>query len=323
MEYVRCCVSRVPEHMEDQISEVCFRYRAEGVSQVLAFEQPALEYAAHILKQDLVDLDAYFTEVPSPEFTEALHSLCPQATVSIQTEQGTDWLHEWKKGFVPFELIKDVWIVPSWANPKPNYKRMLTMNPGMAFGTGHHATTQLAAQWVDSALRTLPNKVNTRVLDVGTGTGVLALVAAEMGVSDVWGVDNDLESIRVASENLSLNEFIRCADHPTDQTPGSGLYQKDSVPHGSHSASQHIQLSLTNLQNIEGSFDLVVANIIDGILLEMRSALWARTQRYLVLSGILSERAQVFIDQFIHGLAVRNLQSLEKDGWCAFLIERQ
>ena len=136
---------------------------------------------------------------------------------------------------------------------------LLTIDPGMAFGSGTHETTTLCLLALEELMA---QKKAARLLDVGTGSGILAIAAALWGAADILGLDNDPEAVRVASENAALNGF----------------------------GPQHLHFSLTPVEEITQTYPLVVANILSGILIELAPALAGRVEAggTLVLSGILA-----------------------------------
>lgn len=172
------------------------------------------------------------------------------------------------------------------------------MEPGMAFGTGTHETTRLAATLLVDALRERAEKADSRsgvrapsVLDVGTGTGVLAIVARRLGARRTVAIDNDLEARRVARENLEAN-----------------------------SLAAEIEVPDQNLEDVEGAFDLVVANIIDGALVHIQPGL-SRVLApggAMILSGILLEREKAFLERFLPPARLRISRRLEMGEWAAF-----
>ncbi len=170
-----------------------------------------------------------------------------------------DWASSWKEHFKTFAIAPGLVIKPSWEayTPSPG-EQVLEMDPGMAFGTGQHATTRGALQLIQ---RCLHESVPARVLDVGTGTGILAMGAALWGAPEVLALDNDPEAVRVARENVAQNRL-----------------------------SEAIRVELTPIGQISGSFALVCANIVHDVLVEMLPHLRRLTAQpgCLVLSGILA-----------------------------------
>lgn len=116
-----------------------------------------------------------------------------------------DWANAWKAHYHPFRVGSRLWIVPSWRASEPGEEAterdiVLTLDPGMAFGTGTHPTTQmclqLLEQWVQPGMQ---------VLDVGTGSGILAVAAAKLGAETVWGIDTDALAVQAAADNAAQN----------------------------------------------------------------------------------------------------------------------
>jgi ribosomal protein L11 methyltransferase len=145
-----------------------------------------------------------------------------------------DWASDWQQHFPPFKVGDRLVIHPSWVDwPKADNEVALTLDPGQAFGTGTHATTGLCLEAIADhfASENPPQKI----LDVGTGSGILAMASAALGAKEVLGCDIDSEACRVAIENVQQNqlaESITITDKPLDQ--------------------------------ISGAYDLVLANILAG-----------------------------------------------------------
>src|SRR5439155_26023731 len=166
---------------------------------------------------------------------------------------------EWKKHFEPFKLTERVTIRPPWRayEPRDADEIVLELEPGRAFGTGLHATTALVARVLEAEG---PRLANAEVLDVGTGSGILALVALALGAARACAIDVDADAVAVTRENARRN----------------GL-------------ADRIDASATPLADVAGSFDVVVANIEARVLVELAAPLAARVRPrgFVVLSGIL------------------------------------
>lgn len=125
--------------------------------------------------------------------------------VEIQDE---DWANNWKKYFVATHVTDDIVVVPSWENYKPkSEEKIIFMEPGMAFGTGTHETTQLCAKLLEKYAE--PKEL---LIDVGTGTGILSIIAAKIGIDEIIATDFDPIALKVAEENFEKNkvsEFIK------------------------------------------------------------------------------------------------------------------
>jgi ribosomal protein L11 methyltransferase len=225
------------------------------------------------------------------ELADIFQAPVPEIESSVIGEE--DWGTTWKKHFKPFAIIPGLVIKPTWEEYRAGMdEKVIEMDPGMAFGTGHHATTTLSLALLRAVLLDMPA---ASVLDVGTGTGILGMAAALFGADRVEGIDNDPEAIAAASENVRRN----------------GLGQKMSV-------------SLSPLSALQGPFSIVVANIIHNVLLDLSDDLDRLTADggKLILSGILTgEQTDKIIKHFSdRGLSLAT--HLQKKEWSALLFER-
>lgn len=182
----------------------------------------------------------------------------PGLTIRFVAEE--DWANAWKQFFKPQRIGERFVVKPTWEelSPEPG-DVVIQIDPGMAFGTGLHATTRLC-------LRALETHVTpgVTVADVGTGSGILAVGAALLGAGRIEAVDNDPVAVRVALENVAVNE---AGDRVT--------VAEASVPPA-------------------GEFDIVVANILADVILGMAKELFAaaRSGGLLIASGIIEQRAE-------------------------------
>jgi ribosomal protein L11 methyltransferase len=215
----------------------------------------------------------------------------PEIESSVIEEE--DWGTTWKTHFKPFAIIPGLVIKPTWEDYRAGMdEKIIEMDPGMAFGTGHHATTTLSLVLLRAVLQDMPA---ASVLDVGTGTGILGMAAALFGADRALGIDNDPEAIAAASENVRRN----------------GLAVRMSV-------------GLTPLSALQGPFSVVVANIIHNVLLDLSDDLERLTAAggKLILSGILTgEQADTLIRHF-SGKGFCLVTHLQKKEWSALLFEK-
>jgi len=293
--YFRVQVRGLRRDREDLFTELCFTHGAQGMAEDLQFVQPEIIYDPTVVTTDRFDLNVYFQEPPGEEFFDAVKTRFSGVVVELHREESQDWLQNWKKHFAPFLFADPFWIVPSWCEPPAEAKEFLWIDPGMAFGTGTHETTRLAARQLIDALGKIPqtDRSKLEVLDVGTGTGVLALIAERMGVGRTVGIDIDPEARRVARENLQLNQ------------------------------SSLVEILDSDLSELKESFDVIIANIIDGVLLQLKPDLLRllKPNGRLVLSGILTERESEFLDGFLEQTERRNRRRLTKGEWSSFLVQ--
>lgn len=214
-----------------------------------------------------------------------------EPTVVSEILEDQDWGSNWKKHFKPFAITDGLVIKPTWEEYSPKEgEAVIEMDPGMAFGTGHHATTSLCMSFIR---QTLKGKDSTKVLDVGTGTGILAMAAALFGSTDVLGIDNDPDAVAAAFDNVAHNNL-----------------------------SESITIEITALEELSGQYDLVVANIIHDVLLMMREDLARLTVSggSIILSGILKE---VQADNIIHHFSDAGFtfkEKMEQGEWAALLM---
>lgn len=167
-----------------------------------------------------------------------------------------DWVRRTQSQFGPLQITDRLWIVPSWCEPVDRQAINLELDPGLAFGTGSHATTRLCLRWLATHLE--PGQT---VLDYGCGSGILALAAARLGAGHVWGTDIDPQALAASRINASRN----------------GIAARFVLPDALAAKK----------------FDVVVANILANPLRLLAPALSARVKRggAIVLSGILDAQA--------------------------------
>jgi len=166
------------------------------------------------------------------------------------------WERVWLTRFKPKQFGKRLWVVPSGSEPRGGDAVSLLLDPGLAFGTGDHATTDLCLRWLDSAPVT-----GKRVLDYGHGSGILSIAAHKLGATDVLGIDIDPQAVIAGEDNAARNSVthnMRFITHDVDET-----------------------------------FDLVVANILAKPLMNMarRICAYLTPNGPIALSGLLKEQA--------------------------------
>jgi ribosomal protein L11 methyltransferase len=198
------------------------------------------------------------------------------------------WADRWKEHFKPLRVGHHFIVCPTWEEPQAGPRDwVIRIDPGRAFGTGHHETTRLCLEWLDDAAFS-QRQLQASLLDVGTGTGILAIGAALAGWRAVVALDTDPEAIEIAAENVSLNHV-----------------------------AQRVRVALGTVHDDTGQFAVVLANIQAAPLIEMAATLTRRLQPggRLVLSGILSEQQET-VRAAYQGHGLRRTRQRTAGEWC-------
>ena len=203
-----------------------------------------------------------------------------------------DWTESWKAAFKPFRLGNHMVVKPSWTEieTQPG-DHIIEIDPGMAFGTGTHETTGMCVKLVEKYVR--PGQ---RVIDIGTGTGILAIAAAHMGAKPVLATDLDAVAVRVAAENVKINGFegvidVRCGDL---------------------------------LDVVEESGDVVIANIIADVIVNLAKPVRERIVDggLFICSGISVERREDVL-KALKDADYEVLDDLNEGEWCAMAARKR
>jgi ribosomal protein L11 methyltransferase len=213
----------------------------------------------------------------------------------MTTVNSEDWSTSWKVNFKPLRVGRRLMIEPTWEEAPPNPDDIvLRLDPGMAFGTGGHETTRLCLELLENIMDTMPTLLTPSVLDLGTGSGILAMAAVRLGAGRVCAVDIDPSAVEVARENLVVNDL-----------------------------AEQVECSTTPLEAFTETFDIILANILAEELVRLAPQLIERLAAggMLVLSGILSEKEELVRNGF--SVAGMEYQETRRDGeWVALLFKR-
>lgn len=218
---------------------------------------------------------------------EETHHIQSQLLINHLDEE--DWADSWKEFFWPEKVGQRIVIKPTWRTYDAVADDIIIeIDPGMAFGTGTHPTTSMCLQLLEKYI----HKAD-RVLDVGTGSGILMVAAAKLGAQLIWGVDNDPVAVKVATDNLILNEVPQMQYR---------VFQGD----------------LTD--GLEKQFGLIVANILSEVIVTLLDDIPAvlSPQGKFIFSGITEENAPK-VKQKIAETGMRVLETRVQDGWCAIV----
>lgn len=327
--YFRIRLHQVPEDLEDPITQHCFDHGASGVSEALTFVQPDLTYDPRIIIPKIRELDVYFEATPEVSYFDRLTNWNKNIKWTIYEEEQKDWLEEWKKDFKPFELTAPYWIVPSWCESPVDAHHSIRIDPGMAFGTGTHATTKLASHFL--AKRAQNIKPGATFLDVGTGTAVLAILAARMGFTNIVGLEIDPEARRVARENVDRNGLSKsvAADsgaHASAASVGAYGASAVSVAAGTSAVSVAAAVDIRDepLEEHRKTYDVIVANIIDGVLVNLKEPLLKALNLGgdIFVTGILLEREENFNQNFILDPRLEIVRRWQNEEWVGYWLRK-
>ncbi|MTD42328.1 50S ribosomal protein L11 methyltransferase [Erwinia sp. CPCC 100877] len=213
-----------------------------------------------------------------------------EVTVSEVAE--SDWATAWKKYYHPVRVTRFLTIVPSWEKyeVKDSAEKIITLDPGMAFGTGTHPTTRLTLQALETVLRG-----GETLLDVGTGSGVLSIAGKHLGAEQVFAYDLDEVAVNAAQENMDMNPVA--AD---------------------------VQVSANDLlKGITIEADVIVANILADIIVLMIDDAWRllKTNGTLIISGIIEEKKAMILEKLTEtGFLVD--QIFQQGDWYAIILKK-
>jgi ribosomal protein L11 methyltransferase len=252
--------------------------------------------------QGPVQLSGYYLEGLGPEMRERISSALEEAgqkelldQVVYSPLENRNWATAWQERYRPIPIGDKLVVVPTWLeNPYPE-RTPVWMDPGMAFGSGTHPTTQLCLSLLE---RSLADSAPEEMIDVGCGSGILAIAASKLGVRSVLGLDIDPEAVRVADENARTNGVSRAVS-----------FQAGSV---------------MDIVHQRGPAPLTVANIIAPILLELfgegLGELVLPGGR-IILSGILQEQLPEILSRLeLEGFV--QIQQHQMEDWVGVIAEK-
>lgn len=207
---------------------------------------------------------------------------------SVQKKPNEDWSKKWKEKWNVTHVSDRITVVPDWIEYSPHREDevIIKLEPGCAFGTGTHQTTQLCMKAIE---KYMPS--NAKMADIGTGSGILAICASKFGASEVYGCDNDPTVIDVAKENAFKND-AECT------------------------------FELNTADKITEKYDFICANILHNVLAEIMGNLKniMKDGATMVLSGILDEKKPVVIDA-VKKYNLTLLEEAHQDQWVALIVK--
>ena len=293
------------QHLQDPVANFLIELGAEGVITDEDIINP-LTGTIKPEKKNYKLLRAYLKKIKgSQKKIESLnhyikslveiHSLSYSPELKLTVTNEEDWNKKWQKFFSTTRIGKRIIIKPSWEIFLPQEGDLLIeMDPGMAFGTGTHATTRMCLQVLETIMEETTTPIQS-MLDVGIGSGILSIAGAKLGIPSIVGIDIDPIALRYAQKNIDNN-----------------------------GASKQIELREVSLKKLEGTYDLVVANILSDILINLRKDLYKHLadNGFLILSGILAENSSKLERKFA-SLKLTACASYSDTEWICLVLQKK
>lgn len=281
----------LPRELGEAVSNFLIEQGATGIEELEGdikwdrlrtyFQQDGKEKGVlHALRRYLKSLKKISPEMPQPQ-------------VKTATLPEQDWGENWKRFFKPVQVTSRFVVKPPWSRIRLKRGQIpIDIAPGMAFGTGTHATTILC-------IRTLEEELQSKglsVLDVGTGSGILSIVAAKSGAKEVWGIDIDGVAVENARENVEKNHV-----------------------------SEIVKIRKGSIGDLHKKFDVIVANIDLKSLRRMRKPLLnhLNDRGHLILSGILEEEKERIRKHYLETGLLRWIKETQEGEWVCLIFKKK
>ncbi|WP_394405322.1 50S ribosomal protein L11 methyltransferase [Streptococcus sp. 20-1249] len=273
----------VNREAEEAASNILIELGSAGVAiddsaDYIGQEDRFREIYPDIEQSDTVTITAYYPESADIEAIKAqVNERLAELTgfgletgdIALETQElvEEEWAENWKKYYEPARITHDLTIVPSWTEDyvASSGEKLIKLDPGMAFGTGTHPTTKMSLFALEQILRG-----GETVIDVGTGSGVLSIASSLLGAKDIYAYDLDDVAVRVAQENIDLNE-----------------------------GTENIHVAAGDLlKGVEIEAEVIVANILADILIHLTDDAYrlVKDEGYLIMSGIISEKLDMVLE---------------------------
>jgi ribosomal protein L11 methyltransferase len=273
-----------PAEMEDALGSFLMDQGAPGLE--VSRDDGAVEVTAHFAGAAPVEVIERFCDLLPDLFPG-----CRRPRVGSRPVSDENWAENWKDHFPPLSIGERLYVHPPWVRTIPAGRTGIEIDPGMAFGTGHHPSTRGCLCLLEAVLRDRPG---SRVLDLGTGSGILAIAASKLGAGEVWAVDTDADACRIATENAERNGV-----GPLVHVAG-------------------------DLDAVSGRFDLVIANLFAPQLVALAERIFVllRDGAVAIGSGVLeSEAAAVRRAWQAAGLTAHAEHA--EEGWVTLAFRRK
>ncbi|WP_239253996.1 50S ribosomal protein L11 methyltransferase [Listeria ilorinensis] len=272
-----------------------YRTREDRFGEIYALERNDYPEDGVIIKAYFLKTEEFLASIPKLE--ETLRNLInfdiPLGDFHflVQDVDDNDWATAWKKYYHPVQITEKITVVPTWETYDGGKGELIIeLDPGMAFGTGTHPTTQLCMRALEEYITP-----NDSIIDVGTGSGVLSITSIKLGAKKVLALDLDEIAVRAAKENIEQNQV-----------------------------ADRIEVRQNNLlEGIETEVDLIVANILAEVILLFPNDVYRnlRPGGLFIASGIIEQKAEVVREALIEaGLTV--LKTEQQGDWVAIIAEK-
>jgi ribosomal protein L11 methyltransferase len=231
------------------------------------------------------------------KYLKSLEEIFPEVSApSLATEiiSDPDWGEQWKKYFKPIRVCKNIVVKPTWERYAPDSRDIVVeIDPGMAFGTGQHASTRMCMEAIEDIILKDRSVKEWKVLDVGCGTGILGITAAKMGAQDVICVDNDPQATEIAAQNAVIN-----------------------------AVDDRLQILNEDAAQINQPRNLIIANLTAKLLLKLHAHLVRLLMPggYLIISGIIESDVPGIEEHFIIAPLIKHSVLTEKE-WVCYVLK--
>lgn len=255
----------IDEHLYEKLEDLLMDIFPAGFI-VYDKSTQGLEIKREDLKEGEVIISTYFEQIEEEKIIHNITSLLNEMTSSanyeiVVNDYDVDWKNEWKKYFDPIEMGKYV-VTPEWNIHKIKNTNLekIYIEPGMAFGTGHHETTQICGEYIQKIA-----KNDSICLDIGTGTGILSIIASKESVKEIVAFDIDEEAVKISDENFETNNI------------------------------KNVKTFTGTIDDLwESKYDIIIINVISSIMYPILPKLndFLKESGVIIFSGILADEKE-------------------------------
>ena len=230
-----------------------------------------------------------------------LRELLPDLSISSACIRDEDWENNWKRYYKPIFIGSRLLIVPEWEDiPETHGRTVMRLNPGLIFGTGSHPTTRMCLEAAEGLITS-----SSKVLDLGCGSGILAIAALLYGANHVDGCDIDPKAPETAKSNAALNGI---GDNLLD------IYAGDCLADS----------KLRALLSSSGGYDIIFANIVADVIISLCPSVpsWLKDGGIFICSGVIDGR-QSEVEAAIHSCGLNILKHMQSENWHCFISRKE